>query len=200
MDMETTSCLQEFHITGVPNRVTSDPLLDGEFSPPYDASAYSFISPSFPSSDISQKKMESRRWRHVRRRLMRPVRPGANAETLCVPNDIASSLLDKSLVLCFTFFPTSSWAPWQLLWRPEYLDFFSSVVLPYELFKIGDAWWLMCVFRFRNCFQLPQTLILTMSNLDPYLDPPTSTLSTEPSQSPDLLLPITLLAPANWLT
>ena len=43
IDMETTSCLRELHITGVPYRIASDPLLDREFSTRYEASAYSFI-------------------------------------------------------------------------------------------------------------------------------------------------------------
>ena len=44
------------------------------------------------------------------------------------------------------------------------------------------------VIRLKNLFQMCQTLILTMSNLDPHLDPP-GTLITQPNGSPDHLLP-----------
>ena len=52
MDMDTTSCLRELHITGIANSVTSDPLWDLEFSLLYEASAYSFIGTSFSSRNF----------------------------------------------------------------------------------------------------------------------------------------------------
>ena len=47
MDIDTTSCRLELHIIGTPYRVTSDPLYDREFSPPYEVSANMSIQTSW---------------------------------------------------------------------------------------------------------------------------------------------------------
>ena len=59
---------------------------------------------------ISKKKKESRRRPHVLRRLMRPVRLGESAETLCVPNvhSFLTSRQDVNFML--NVVPTSSCA------------------------------------------------------------------------------------------
>ena len=124
--------------------------------------------------NISKKKKESRRRQHVR----------LSSHASCAPRRECRDYVRLRRIYVCSFFTsrqdvsftlnvssTLSCATWHLLWRPEQLDLYSGFLSPCELFKIGDDWWLMQVFWFRNFFQLRQTLILTMSNLDPHLNP-----------------------------